>query len=632
MPDPFRLDLDDTAGKTHPLKSVAKPAVARVLRLKKLNAIYRHVKAQEAANHDTRPFADQALDALHTSVALPIDHLDRIPKTGPLVVVANHPFGGVEGLALMSLLMRVRPDVKLLVNQILGMIPDLRPNIFTVDVFGGKDAVRNNATAVREAVQYVSDGHCLGMFPSGTVSHLRLRKRCVVDPEWVSTAARILQRTGASATCVYFDGRNSNLFQLAGLVHPMLRTALLPREMLKRRGGKLTVRVSQPLSAERLARFADRDRLTDYLRVRTYLLKPGRPETTNLPDHAVVNGSPIAEPADPDKVAAELLALPAHQRLLTSGDYDVLYIYARQADAVMHEIGRLRELAFRAVGEGTGTSRDLDRYDKHYLHLVLWRRDQCKIAGSYRMGLTDQLLAKQGTAGLYTATLFDYKESLFKSIGPSIELGRSFVHPDEQRSYLPLQLLWKGIGHFAVLHPHYRNLFGPVSISARYTDMSKVLLAKFCELHRGLKRDDLPKPKNPHRHRVPKDVDKKMLSTVVANLDEVNDLVGELEADGKTMPVLLRQYLKLNGKLLGFNVDPDFGDVLDGLLLVDMTNIPRAILSRYMTKDGYAHFMKHHAEKGAEGLRGQSPEAHAAKLRGVSNCRDHGSGINHSTP
>ncbi len=574
----------------------------RVLRFPTLNRIYRVIQRRAQRDGEARPFADRVLEALNVAVSVPAEHIERVPADGPVVVVANHPFGGIEGLALWSLLHRVRPDVKLIANGMLGVIPELREAIFPVDVFGSADSQRDNANAIRHAMRHLRVGGCVAVFPAGEVSHLRLRQRCITDPPWRPTAARLAQRSNASVCCVHFDGRNSALFQLAGLVHPRLRTVMLPTEMLRRRGATLNARVGGPVHPEQHARFADPRRLNDYLRARTYLLRPPRDRSkpSKPAPTSPVTAAAIAEPVDAAIVAAEVLSLPADQTLLSSGSYDVVFARPGQMDETLHELGRLREWAFRAVGEGTGQPRDLDRFDEHYDHLLLWNRDALRIAGAYRAGRTDELLQRFGVDGLYTGTLFRYRRRLFDRLGPCLELGRSFVHPDEQRGFQPLQLLWKGIGRYVVREPRYRYLLGPVSISAEYASMSKVLLSRFLELHHRLRSKNLPRPKprQPVRRALPRHLEKRAFSTVVADVDEVNQLVREIESDGKPMPVLLRQYLKLNAKLLGFNLDPAFGDVLDALVLIDLTEVPTPLLTRYLGKDGRPAFLTHHGLSG----------------------------------
>ena len=568
----------------------------RALGLPSLNDLYTQINAFDSGRE--RYFADKALEVMPLALKLNEEALDAIPRTGPLVVVANHPFGGIEGVILASLIRRVRPDVKLLANEMLACIPELRDSFFFVDVFGEDGGTkRRNAAALRQAMAWVGDGHALGVFPSGAVSHLNVKHRNVADPPWNSSTARIIQRTGATVVPVFFDGRNTNLFQLAGLVHPMLRSAMLPRELLKRRRSHVSLVVGAPIAPDRTAKLTDRRELTNYLRVRTYLLRPRhRHADAAAADPSGTSGQVAVNPPEsPTALAEEVAALPAEQTLLSSGDHDVVYARRPQMDALLREIGRLRETAFRQVGEGTGLASDLDRFDEHYVHLLVWNRTTAEIVGSYRMGATDEILPTQGVKGLYTSTLFDFRKKLIQQVTPALELGRSFVHPDHQRSFQPLQLLWKGIAAYCVRYPQYRHLFGPVSISAQYTSMSKNLLMTFLQLHRFLPNLACQiRPKNPPTAPRERDWDPAAFSTVASDLEEVNHLVRELEADGKPMPVLLRQYLKLNAQFLGFNVDPEFGNVLDGLMMIDLPHTPGVVGGRYFGKQPWADYRRHH--------------------------------------
>ncbi len=588
---PFRISV----GRTKPVRDTvvraARPLVERALRFPAMNAIYQEIHSWR---DDTRHFSDKCLTALGVELDLIDEQLERIPATGPVVLVANHPFGGIEGLILCSILRRRRPDAKLLANSLLSMIPELRDSFFFVDPFGGPGAIKRNLHATRNAMRWVADDHLLGVFPAGEVSHLKLRQRAVIDPPWSPTVARILQKTGAQAVPVFFDGRNSKLFQIAGLIHPRLRTVMLPTEMLRKRKAPVVMRIGSPISATRMERFEDPANLTDYLRVRTYLLKPER-KREPIDETEKPKLQRIIDPVPAEQLLDAIADLPDDRLLLQQGEFDVFYTVKPHPPALMREVGRLREETFRLVGEGTGLPLDIDRFDDDYLQLLVWNRDRNELVGGYRMGQTDQLLAAHGKDGLYTSTLFKFRKDLLQQISPALELGRSWVAKDYQRSFSPLMLLWKGIGAYMAANPKYRYIFGPVSISADYTSMSKQLLTAFLTMNRFL--PDLGKlirPRNPLSLSDSRQFDRKAFSTVAGSLDEINELVSELEADGKPMPVLLRQYLKLNGQLMGFNVDPDFGDVLDGLILIDVPAVDPRILKKYFGKEASEEFRKHH--------------------------------------
>ena len=290
-------------------------------------------------------------------------------------------------------------------------------------------------------------------------------------------------------------------------------------------------------------------------------------------------------------IAAEIGQLPAESCLVQSGAFQVFLTEPNQVPVALREIGRLRELTYRAVGEGTGRELDLDSFDKRYLHLFSWDRERTRIVGAYRLGRTDRIMATAGVDGLYTRTLFRYDERLIARLSPALELGRSFVRAEYQKNYNALLLLWKGIGRFVATHPEYRVLFGPVSISCRYSDSSHRLLIAFLQQnHRDSDLADLVEAINP---RV---LNPAPARAIPRSVEEANRLVTEAESDGKGVPILLRQYLKLNAKLLGFNVDPRFGDALDTLMMVDLTTVDDAILNRYLGRQATAEFLARHRD------------------------------------
>jgi len=332
---------------------------------------------------------------------------------------------------------------------------------------------------------------------------------------------------------------------------------------------------------------------------------------------AQIEQAPVASAIPDTLLRAEVEALPAEQRLVESGQYLIQYARAAQIPWCLQEIGRLRELTFRAAGEGTGKASDIDLFDAYYLHLFLWDREAKMIVGAYRMGLADEILARYGKRGLYTQSLFRYGPRLLHTLNPAIELGRSFVRAEYQRSFSPLLLLWRGIGQFILRSPHYAVLFGPVSISNSYAPVSRELMVDYLSANNseaGLARHVKPRrPFRVDRSKIRKEVE----VTDLKDIEHLSRVIARIEHDSKGVPILLKQYLKLGGRLLGFNADDHFGDALDGLVVVDLRASEPRVLARYMGAEGAAAFFAHHlAEHDAEHDNGHG--AHPDFLRWVS--------------
>lgn len=597
----FRFDWSELPPLARAVASMATPAIQWLLALRELD----DVRVRSAALDRSLPFAERALRTLEVTLDADTAELARVPETGPLVAVANHPFGGLDGLALLALLKRRRPDVRILANHLLHRVPEMRDDSYFVDPFGGADAARRNVASIRAALRFVHNGGALAIFPAGEVSSLDVRRGDVADIAWSASVAGLIRASGAPVLSVYFSGRNSDAFQIAGLVSARLRTLMLPRELMRKRGSRVSVQVGNVIDATKVARYESDEELAAYLRVRTYLLA-GRERRDVAKPQAAERArrvmDDVAEPEDAEAIAQEVASLAPGRTLATSGALRACYARADEIPVTLREIGRLREVTFRAVGEGAGKPRDIDRFDETYLHLFVWDESRRQVVGAYRLGLTDRILESSGKQGLYTHTLFRLRDELLDRIGPAIELGRSFVRAEYQKEFAPLMLLWKGIALFVARRPKYKMLFGPVSISNDYRSLTRQLLIEFLKVnatdHDGL--DKLVCPRNPPpaptRLGPGRDWKAKLAGTIVRTIDGIDELVGEIESDRTSMPVLLRQYLKLNAKLLGFNVDPAFGDALDGLMLVDLTTVDRAILTRYMGRKNAEAFLAHHGQ------------------------------------
>ncbi|WP_321475754.1 GNAT family N-acyltransferase [uncultured Paludibaculum sp.] len=580
-----------------PLPAPVLGLASRIFAIDQVEEIYGTLRTQD----DGRPFLDRLLAELEITCTVCDRDLAHVPRSGPAVFVANHPFGILEGAVIATVLQRIRRDVRLLANGILGIFPEVRDLLLSVDPMGG--AERRNSVPLRRALEFLRGGGLLVVFPAGEVSHFQWSRGDVSDPEWNPAITRMIEicaRHGVNVPVVpaYVHGGNSLLFQAAGVVHPRLRTALLARELFNKRRHRVDLRIGAAINSSKLLSIEGAVERTAYLRWRTYLLanrQAFKPRTA-LPHRAGVHRralAPLATPVDAGQLAAEIDALPPESRLASTGDLSAYIAPAHQIPGVLKELGRLREKTFRAAGEGTGRSCDLDAFDKHYLHLFVWHSQRRELVGAYRLAATDQRL---GNDGLYTASLFRYGQSFLDRLGPALELGRSFVREEYQRGFAPLLLLWKGIGKYVAKNPRYRTLFGPVSISNSYQALSRELMVSFLEKHASL-RDWMGLVTE--RHPFCRSTRGAAFPNSGFDVDDLSEVVSDIEPTGAGIPVLLRQYLKLGGKLLGFNVDPEFSDALDGLILVDLTRTEPKLLHRYLGGPEAAAFLEY--QKGQHG-------------------------------
>lgn len=590
------------------VNALGKP-LGTVMGLHLLNDIYDRV-SQSCENDED--FLQHTLDVMQVSYNVSEMDMARIPKTGPAVVVANHPFGAIEGVLLMLLLQRVRPDFKVLGNYFLRLIPEIKDKLIFVDNFGRDTSMRSNIGPMKESMRCLRKGHLLAIFPAGEVSHMTFRKRRITDPVWSPTVARIIRKTQASVVPVYFHGRNSLLFQTMGLFHPRFRTVMLPREFANKQRSTLDVSIGSAIPFKKLSSLHNDKDLVNYLRLRTYVLKQryadkSRRRLSSIPLPSPKKGPdgagdrpamPVAPGVPPEKLEAELHGLPDECLLHENGNYNLYACKGDTIPSILKEIGRLREMTFRLVGEGTGKDIDLDRYDIYYDHLFIWQKEKREIVGAYRIGKTDEIIQEYGIDGLYTSSLFTFKPALFEKMGKALEMGRSFIRPEYQKSYNSLFLLWKGIGCYVLRNPEHIVLFGPVSISNDYSSVSKELIVRYLKTKDSIsKLHKLIKPKTPPKLKSFKRHELREFKNAFRSVEDVTEVITDLETQFKGIPVLLRQYLKLGGKVLAFNVDPDFQDCLDGLIKVDVLHTPPRILATYMGKENVELLLEYHEAK-----------------------------------
>lgn len=573
---------------TNPCRLPFKPRAVSVmlegvLGLDRLGAIY------DARPSGTTPpeFLKYTLEALGVSLELANGAaLDAIPRSGPLLIVANHPLGGLEGVAIAQVLSALRPDLKVLTNQLLRRIPELREIFIGVDVLS-RNATGANIAGIKQVHRHLQNDGAVLIFPAGMVSTFTRGSRRIQDRPWNRLVGQLIQRYQCTCLPVYVGGRNSAYFYGAGLLHPRLRTALLPRQLANKAGFTLPLTFGHPVPATELRLLKSPEAVTDYLRVSTDAL---RPSATSARSQAQAVLEMQASPHSP-AVDAAIAALQEF-RLIEHEEFDVYCAPFPRLGVIMEQIAIAREVTFRAVGEGTGLSRDSDEFDPHYLHLFLWDKQLHRIAGAYRVGLVDEIVARHGVKGLYSRSLYKYDAAFIRQLGSAIEMGRSFIHPDYQRRPVSLNLLWRGIGSILVQRPTYHTLFGSVSISREYSDLARSLIADtMLTNYRAADYDALVKPIRPHR--IFNRVWTETMLAELANIKMLGKLIGRCDP-GKAVPVLLRHYLSLNGRIVCFNIHAGFNDSLEGLIIVDVRKTDSKTLARFLGQEGLAHFMSFH--------------------------------------
>lgn len=547
---------------------IRRPAVSflkKMIHQDKVNEFLRKNRALEGFE-----FIDAVFDYFNFSYSVSARDRANIPAEGRIVIIANHPIGSLDGLALLRLVSEVRGDVKIIANDLLLNFGNLRSLFIPVDNMGSSNALRS----FRTALAALENEQAVIIFPAGEVS--RARPTGIKDSRWRPGFLHFCRKTSAPLLPIRIEAKNSLLFYGASMLFKPLGTALLAHEMFNKRSCTIRFCVGEPIPASQLRTDALHDR-TLVKRLKKHLYQIGRQRN---PIFETVRT--IAHPEDRQTLQEELQKA---ELLGETRDHNRIYLFDAFPDsAVIREIGRLREVAFRRVGEGTGSKRDLDDYDQHYRHLVLWDRERLEIAGAYRLGEGSRLLHQFGEQGFYTRSLYVYKPELRPYLEQGVELGRSFVNPDYWGK-ASLDYLWQGIGAYLRSRPHVRYLFGPVSMSADYPAQLMDVLVYFYQRYHTCNQI-LVTAHNPYHL-----ADDKIreLDSEFGNRDreQAFEFMQELfSAQDRKLPVLFKQYCAVyeegGFQALVFSRDPDFGDCLDGMCMGDLTKLKPSRRKRYI--------------------------------------------------
>ncbi len=543
-------------------------------------------------------FASAVLGAMDVHVDTNRHERIRIPRSGACIVCSNHPHGMIDGLLILDIVQQLRSDVKILANASLRVLPELQPLVINVDL---ESSGISNLRAMKEAMTWLQSGGMLVVFPSAEVSHLGLYACRVQDGPWATQVGKLAVKTRATVVPMYIHGRNSVLFQVAGVIHPRLRTMLLVREFVRKHTHTIRVSVGTLLTPRQYMAHPGHASVIDFIRTRSALLRYKSGEQRGSTDLRMSSGVSIAEAVDRSLLEKEIADLKSDQLLSQQAEFDVYCAKQAQIPQMMREIGRLRELSFRLAGEGTMRSIDVDSFDGYYEHLILWNRDKKEVAGAYRIGRTDDILRRFGARGLYLNTLFELKAEFFRRIGPALELGRSFVRPEYQKNPLALHVLWKGIGAFVANNPQYKCLIGPVSISNDFSKNAlRLIVASVLNHHFHLPLARLVRARRPVDRSLYANWDALLRSDNVLPIEHLDGLIENLEWDAKPLPVLLRHYVRLGGKVVAFHRDTDFASCIDALVVLDLRTMDTRIRSKYLGSEGARRYAELHGLVGAE--------------------------------
>ena len=556
--------------------------ILRILRISTINKIYDNNK-----NKSDLDFLNGILDDCKIKFEIPEEDLKRIPKEGSFITISNHPLGGIDGVLLLKLLIEKRADYKIVANFLLQRVAPLKPYVMPVNPFETRKDAKSSIAGVKSALLHLREGKPLGIFPAGEVSTHKDGK-LNVDKPWEEGAIKLIKKANVPVIPIYFHAKNSRLFYFLSKFSDTLRTAKLPSEIIQQRGRVIKVRIGKPISVKDQDTFKALPDFYKFIRRKTYMLANPFEKSNRLISSQKIKIKKaikkISLQRNSGLFIAEVDALrETNSRLLQSKNYEVFFASAKDIPNLIHEIGRLREITFRAIGEGTNKEVDLDKFDNYYHHLLLWDTIAEKLVGAYRMGLGKEIYKKYGIKGFYVQSLFRIEPELHQMMDNTIEMGRAFIIAEYQQKPMPLFLLWKGIVHVTLRYPKYKYLMGGVSISNQFSDFSKSLMIEFMKSHYyDPYIAQYIRPKKEYKVKL-KDGDKDFVfDASKADMQKFDKIIDEIEPGILRIPVLIKKYVKQNARLVAFNVDPKFNNAIDGLMYIKVADIPKSTVKPVM--------------------------------------------------
>lgn len=570
------------------LKNPIASAVMSLAKINEVNRLYDKLREKEG-----KDFFDSFVRERNLSYIAFAEDLAKIPKTGPFILVSNHPLGAIDGILMCKVLSEVRPDFKVMGNFLLEKIEPMEPYVIPVNPFEGKKEIRNSATGMRETLKHLENGGCVGIFPAGEVSNKNNPYGEILDREWEKPALKLIKMAKVPVVPMYFHAKNSTLFYQVSKIHPNLQTLMLPAEMMNDREKPIRIRIGKPITVKTMDDMETIEELGEFLRRKVYMMKSYYEKRKSLAqvinlknlslkfqllreENIVQN---IIDETPKEDLLKDISKIRGTDKMLFSnGNYEIYFTAYEEIPSVMREIGRQRELTFRAVGEGSNLPFDLDEYDKHYHHLFLWDSAAEKLAGAYRMALGKDVMKKFGIKGFYTSSLFEFEQDIHPFFKKVIEMGRAYILEEYQQKPLPLFLLWRGIVHVCLRNPDHKFLMGGVSISNKFSEFSKSLMIEFMRSnYYDSAVAQYITPRNDFKVKL-RDRDKHLfLDEMESDLNKLDKIIDDLEPELR-MPVLIKKYIKQNAKVIAFNVDPNFNDAIDGLMYIRISDLPESTI------------------------------------------------------
>ena len=564
-------------------------AVMKLTKIDEVNSLYDKLKDKSG-----KDFFDSFVRERNLKYIIFEEDLAKIPKTGPFILVSNHPLGAIDGILMTKVLSEIRPDFKVMGNFLLSKIKPMESFVIPVNPFENRRELHSSGGGMRETLRHLEEGGCVGIFPAGEVSNKNNVFGEILDKEWQMPALKLIKMGKVPVLPMYFHAKNSTLFYQLAKMHPNLQTMMLPSEMMNDRDKPIRMRIGRTISVKTLEDQETIEELGEFLRRKVYLMKSyyerrkRLPEVLKLPnlnikfplllkdENIILN---IIQETPTEDIVREIEQLRKKEKqFFRNGNYEVFFAEYQEIPSIMREIGRQRELTFRAVGEGSNLPYDLDEFDQHYHHMFLWDDDAKKIAGAYRMGLGKEIFRKFGISGFYTNSLFEFEQELHPFFKKVIEMGRAYILPEYQMKPLPLFLLWRGIVHVCLRNPDHKFLMGGVSISNKFSDFSKSLIIEFMRSHYyDSAVAQYIHPKNEFKVKL-RERDKAILmEDLEADLNKLDKVIDDLEPELR-LPVLIKKYIKQNAKVISFNVDPNFNDAIDGLMYIRISDLPESTI------------------------------------------------------